>query len=77
MKQKNQHALVHYMWRSGAAWLRDRDQHQGFSPPLAGLIERLLERLMVKPCQTLYLKMAHEEKPGEAPPFPLSGFFRR
>ena len=23
------------------------------SPPLAGLIERLLERLMVKPCQTL------------------------
>ena len=45
--------------------------------PLAWLHEQLLERLLMKPCQTDKTKTAHERKPTKAPKIPLSTLLHR
>ena len=44
------------------------------SPPLAGLLPRLLERLRAKPCQTATGKTACDKKPAKAPQNPVTQF---
>ena len=48
--------------------------HRMFSPPLAGLLPWLLERLRAKPCQTAIGKMACGKKPAKAPQNPVTQF---
>ena len=44
------------------------------SPPLAGLLPRLLERLRAKPCQAATGKTACGKKPAKAPQNPVTQF---
>ena len=51
--------------------------HIKLRAPLAWLHEQLLERLLMKPCQTDKTKTAHERKPTKAPKIPLSTLLHR